>query len=142
MNNIKIRAFIFGLIPMTLIQYYYWDWLIKSLTVDVHNLNGLEELFIIPVIITIIYCVYEEFIVFSVNFVDTTFRYKISLAVLWIIENMIGTIVSNSLVYNYEKKYTYEATSGFRAMMCLFSGGILIISFLLCRIFLYIKEDN
>lgn len=142
MNNKKIRVFVFGVIPMTLMQCYYWNWMIKSSTVDIDNVNSLDELYIIPVIVTLIYFVYEKFIIFSMIFVDTTFRDRIPLAVLWILESVIGTIVSNRLVYIYEKEYTYKATSGFRSMMCLIAGVILIVSCLFCRIFLYKKEEN
>lgn len=39
MNNKKIRAFIFGAIPMTLMQYYYWNWMIKSCTNKIEVLS-------------------------------------------------------------------------------------------------------
>lgn len=153
MNNKKICAFIFGLIPMTLIQYCYWNWSIKSWTVNFdnvyNNLNsflnslGLDELFIIiiiiiiPIIIVLIYFVYETFIIFSKILVDTSFRDRLPLAILWILESVIGTDVSTGMVSIYEKQYNY----GFRSIACLFSGWILILSFLICRtiLFPYIK---
>ena len=142
MNNKKMRAFIFGLIPMTLMQCYYWNWLIKSLTVDIDNVNSLDELYIIPVIVTLIYCVYEKFIVFSVIFFGTSFLDRLPLAVLWILENVIAAIASNRIVFRYEEKYERAFIIGFRSVECLFAGVILIVSFLFCRAFLYKKEES
>lgn len=137
MKDSKVLAFIFGLIPMTLIQYCYWNWSIKSWTVN-FDVNCLDELYIIPVIIAFIYFVYETFIIFSMILVDTSFRDRLPLAVLWILESVIGTYVSTGMVSIYENQYNY----GFRSIACLFSGWILILSFLICRTLLYMKEDN
>lgn len=142
MNNIKIRVFIFGVIPMTLMQYYYWNRMIKSLTVDFDNVSRLNELYIISVVVSLIYCFYEKFIVFSMFYVDKTFHGRKLLSIMWILESVIGTIVSNRIVYHYEEKYERAFIIGFRSLESLFFGGILIASFLFCRIILYKKEEN
>lgn len=55
-----MHAFIFGLIPMTLIQYYYWDWMTKSWTNEIDGPSVPEEFLVMPIMITLIYCVYES----------------------------------------------------------------------------------
>ncbi len=142
MSNKKMRAFIFGLLPMTLVQCYYWNWMIRSLTVDFDNISKLNELYIISVVLSLIYCFFEKFILFSVFFVDKTFHDRKPLAIMWILESVIGTIVSNRIIFHYEEKYERAFIIGFRSLECLFFGGILIISFLFCRIILYKKEKK
>ena len=142
MNNKKMRAFIFGLFPMTLIQCYYWNWMIKSLTVDIDNVNSLDELYIIPVIVTLIYCVYEKFIIFSMIFVNATFRDRIPLAVFWILECIIGTLVSCEKVSRYEKQFANDWSIEFGAPICLLVGVGMILLFPSIRVILYNEKEN
>lgn len=135
MNNLKIRAFIFGLIPMTLIQYCYWNWITDVL---IKGINMSEEMILfIPIVVALLYCVCEKYIIFSIINVNTTLFVRIPLVILWILESVIATIVSNRVVYNYEKQDVYRITIIGDSSLCLFIGGILIVSFLFCRAFLY-----
>ena len=141
MNRKKIWAFIFGLIPMTLIQYYYWNWLIKYWTKKIDFAYSDLDI-IIPVIITLIYCVYEMYIVFSMIFDDTVFCDRILLAVLWILEGVIGTMVSCEKVSRYEKQFSDTWNIGFGVPICLFAGAGMIVSFLIFRGFLYREKER
>lgn len=142
MNNLKIRAFIFGLIPMTLIQYYCWNWMIKSWTNEIDGLSDAAGYFYIPVILTLIYCLYEKYIVFSVIFLKSKFCDRIPLAVFWILEGVIGTMVSCEKVSRYEKQFSGTWNIGFGVPICLFAGAGMIFSFLIFRGFLYREKEN
>lgn len=140
MNNKEMRAFIFGLIPMTLIQYYYWNWITDAL---INGINmSLKKFLFIPIVVALLYCIYEKYFIFSVIKINTTLFVRILLVILWILESVIATIVSNRTVYNCEKLDVYRITILDKSALCLFTGGILIISFLFCRIFLYKKEEE
>lgn len=138
MNDSKVLAFIFGLIPMTLIQYFYWNWVTDAL---INGINiSLKMFLFIPIVVALLYCVYERFVIFSVIYVNTTFYVRIPLVILWILESVIAAIVSNRIVYNYEKHDIYKITILNKSALCLVAGFVLIISFLFCRIFLYKKR--
>lgn len=139
MNDSKVLAFIFGLIPMTLIQYFYWNWVTDAL---INGINiSLKMFLFIPIVVALLYCVYERFVIFSVIYVNTTFYVRIPLVILWILESVIAAIVSNRIVYNYEKHDIYKITILNKSALCLVAGFVLIISFLFCRIFLYKKRQ-
>lgn len=138
----KISSSILVVVPLALLQYVYWNWMIKSLTIDFDNISSENILYIISIIVTLIYCIYEKYFVFTIIYNDTTFRDRIPLAVLWILESVMGAIVSNRIVYCYEEKYERAFIIGFRSIECLFAGVILIVSFLFCRVFLYRKEEK
>lgn len=138
MINKKIRAFIFGVIPMTLMQYYYWNWMIKCWTNQIDGLSYPEEDLIIPVLVTLIYCIYEKFIVFSVFFNNTTFRDRIPLAVLWVLESVIGANVSSDTIWHYDQQLSETRRFiAFGPAMCLLFAIGMIVWFLIFRAFLY-----
>ena len=141
MNHKKMCAFIFGLIPMTLIQHYYWNWMVKYWTNEIDFAYPDLDI-IIPVIITLIYCFYEKYIVFSMIFDDTVFRDRIPLAVFWILEGVIGTMVSCEKVSRYEKQFSGTWNIGFGVPACSFAGAGMIVSFLIFRGFLYREKER
>lgn len=137
MKDSKVLAFIFGAIPMTLLQYVYWNWLIYGLTKGV---GSIYWLFIIPMIAAIVYCVYERYFVFSFVSVDSTFRERIPLAVLWILECIIGITISTDAVYEQIPHSGYGGSfSGLVTAWCLYTGLEMVFSFVCCRLFLYVK---
>ena len=139
MSNKRICVFIFGLISMTLMQCFYWIWLTDAL---IHGTNmNLKMFLFIPMIVALIYCFCEKnlFSVFNINSIHYG---RIPLAIFWIIESVIAMIVSNRTVYNFEKRDLFRITILDKSGLCLIIGVILMISFLLCRTFLYRKEDK
>lgn len=137
MKDSKVLAFIFGAIPMTLLQYVYWNWLIYGLTKGV---GSTYWPFIIPMIAAIVYCVYERYFVFSFVFVDSTFRERIPLAVLWILECIIGITISTDAVYEQIPHSGYGGSfSGLVTAWCLYTGLEMMFFFVCCRLFLYVK---
>lgn len=142
MNNSKVLVFIFGAIPMTLMQYYLWNWMIKSWTNQIDGLIDAAGYFYIPVIITIIYCICEKYILFSTILFNIKFRDRIPLAVLWILESIIGTIASYKKIDRYEKQFSDTWNIGFGVPMCLLAGAGMIVSFLIFRGFLYRNEKS
>ena len=141
MNNSKVLAFVWGAVPMTLLQYVYWNWLIHGLTDK--GLGNLYMLFVIPIFVTMVYCAYERFIVYSVISVDSTFRDRIPLAVLWILECIIGIMISGDMVYDQIPHSGYGGSfSGLVTVWCLFTGLEMMISFGFCCLFLYVKNKE
>ena len=128
MGNKKMRAFIFGLIPMTLMQCFYWIWL--------------TDAFIAPVIATLIYVAYERFIVYSVIYQDVTFRDRIPLAVLWILESIIAEIISGNTIWRYDQQI--GRLIAFGSAFSLLSAIGMIVWFPIFRLILYwgIKNEN
>lgn len=135
----EMNSSISAIIPLTLLQYIYWNWLVKEL---MSNTLRNRWFLIVSVMITLFYCVYEKLFVYTVVSADTSFRDRMPPAVFWIVESMIFAIVSNRIVYHYEEKYERAFVIGFRSVECLFVGVILIVSFLVCRKFLYRKKEN
>ncbi len=142
MNNKKMHAILYGLIPMTLIQCYYWNWMMKSLTIDRDQLNSLEELYLIPVIVILIYCVYEKYIIFSVIFVNPTFRDRIPLTIFWILECFIGTLISCEKISHYEKQFAKDWSIEFGAPICFLIGVGMILLFPIFKEILYYEKEN
>ncbi len=143
MSNKKMRVFIFGFLPMSLMQYYYWSWMCKCWTNEIDGLSYPEGYLIIPVIVTLVYCIYEKYIVNTVLFNDTTFRDRIPLAVLWVLESLIGANVSSDKIWNYHQQLSETRRFiNFGSAICLLAVVGMIISFLFCRTFLYRKKDN
>lgn len=141
MNNSKVLAFVWGVIPMTLLQYVYWNWLIHGLTDK--GIGNLYVLFIIPTIATMVYCAYERFVVYSVVSIDSTFRDRIPLAILWILECIIGIMISGDTVYNQIPHSGYGGSfSGLVTVWCLFTGLEMMISFGFCRLFFYVNNKE
>lgn len=135
MNDSKVLAFIFGLIPMTLIQYWYWNWLIDQL------LGGTDiELFTVVIVVTILYCAYERFFIYTVIFPNTTFRDRIPLAVMWIVECVVGRIVSVTTINDLWSDP--EFGPGLLTIWCPITGVIMVVSFLVLRTILYWKKKN
>lgn len=141
MNNSKFLAFVWGIIPMTIIQYCYWNWLILGLTTG-KGLESLDMLFIIPIIVAMIYCVYERFIVYSAISVDITFRDRIPLAVFWILECIVGIVISINTVYNRLPHSDSEGFTGLVTLWCPFTGFEMMVSFVCCRLFLFVKNKE
>ncbi len=140
MGNKKMRAFIFGLIPMTLMQCLYWNWLIHGITDK--GIGSVYLLFIAPVIATLIYVAYERFIVYSVIYQDVTFRDRIPLAVLWILESIIAEIISGNTIWRYDQQI--GRLIAFGSAFSLLSAIGMIVWFPIFRLILYwgIKNEN
>lgn len=140
MGNKKMRAFIFGFIPMTLMQCLYWNWLIHGITDK--GIGSVYLLFIAPVIATLIYVAYERFIVYSVIYQDVTFRDRIPLAVLWILESIIAEIISGNTIWRYDQQI--GRLIAFGSAFSLLSAIGMIVWFPIFRLILYwgIKNEN
>lgn len=136
MKASKVLAFFCGLIPMTLIQYCYWNWLISEI---IDRTQMLEKYLFVIVIVVLIYCVYERFFVFSVIIVDTRFRDRLPLAIFWVLECVIGAVLSTENLYQYQLKHGYNS-SLIGVKTCPNFALVLIWCFALCRIFLYKKR--
>lgn len=129
----KISSSILSVVPLSLLQYFYWNWLIKEL---MNNTLRNGWFLLVSAMIAMFYCMYEKFIVYSVVFVGTSFRDRMLPAVFWTVETLIATLFSYIIVHDYETKYNY----GLKSILCLFAGVIVIVSFLFCRAFLYRKK--
>ena len=139
MKNSKVLAFIFGLIPMTLLQYYYWGWLTDELMNGTSV--GVLMFMLIPAIVTlIIYCVYEKFVLYSFVCADGKFRDTIPLAVIWVLECVIGTLVSAQTISAHW--HDPEFGPGLTTASCPIMGIVLIFSFEFYHVFLYSKNKE
>ncbi len=129
----KISSSILAVVPLSLLQYFYWNWLIKEL---MNNTLRNGWFLLVSAMIALFYCMYEKFIVYAIVLVGTSFRDRMLPAVFWTVESLIATLFSYIIVHDYEMKYNY----GMKSVLCLFAGVILIVSFLFCRTFLYRKK--
>lgn len=134
----KVIAFVFGAIPMTLLQYYYWGWL----TDDLMNGSSVDFLtfMLIPAILALIFCVYEKFVLYTYVCADGKFRDTIPLAVVWVLECVIGTLVSEQTICDHWNDP--EFGPGLTTVWCLIMGIVLVFSFEFYHVFLFTKNKE
>lgn len=116
--------------------------MIKSWTNQIDGLIDAAGYFYILVIITMIYCIYEKYVLFSSIIFNTKFSDRLPLEVLWILESMIGTIASYEKTSRYEKQFSDTWNIGFGVPMCLLAGARMIVSFFIFRSFLYRNKKS
>lgn len=138
MKASKVLGFFCGLIPMTLIQYFYWIWLIGEI---IDRTQMLEKYFFVIVIVVLAYCLYERFFVFSRIIANSRFRDRLPLAVFWVLECVIGAVISTEKLYEYQLQHDYYS-SLIGVKTCPYFALVLIWCFALCRIFLYMKKNR
>lgn len=134
----KVIAFVFGAIPMTLLQYYYWGWL----TDDLMNGSSVDFLtfMLIPAILALIFCVYEKFVLYTYVCADGKFRDTIPLTVIWVLECVIGTLVSAQTISDHW--HDPEFGPGLTTAICPFMGIVLYFSFEFYHVFLFTKNKE
>lgn len=135
----EISSSIFAVLPLTIMHYFYWNWLVNELR---NNTLRLGWFLLVPVVITVLYCMYEKLIVYSVISSNTCFRDRIVPAVYWIVESLIAAFFSYIIIHDYEMKYSYGLTNGWKMRSCLFASIIEIVFFLFCRVLLYRNKKN
>lgn len=138
MKASKVLAFFCGLIPMTLIQYFYWIWLISEI---IDRTQMLEKYLFVIVIVVLAYCLYERFFVFSAITANSSFRDRVPLAVFWVLECVIGAVISTEKLYEYKLQHDYSSPL-IGVKTCPNFALVLIWCFVLCRIFLYKKKNR
>ena len=112
--------------------------MIKSCTNNIEVLREPVGYLVIPIIVTLVYCIYEKFIVFTKYIEYVTFCDRTPLAVLWILECIIGEKVSNSITLRYEQQLSETRRFiAFGPALCLLAAIGMIVWFLIFRAFLY-----
>ncbi len=138
MKDSKVLAFVFGAIPMTLLQYYYWGWLTDELMNGTSV--GVLTFMLIPVILTLIFCVYEKFVLYTYVCADGKYSDTIPLTIIWVLECVIGTFYSAQTISDHWNDP--EFGPGLTTVWCPIMGIILFFSFGFYHVFLFTKNKE
>lgn len=138
MSDSKVLAFVFGAVPMTLLHYYYWGWM----TDDLMNGTsiGVHTFLFIPIFLTVIYCIYEKFVLYTYICADAKFLDTIPLTVIWVLECVIGTLCSGQTISDHWSDP--EFGPGLTTVWCAAVGFEMMIAYMYCHLFLYVENKE
>ncbi|MDE6567477.1 MAG: hypothetical protein K2K70_07075 [Lachnospiraceae bacterium] len=138
MKDSKILAFAFGVISMTLLHYFYWGWLADELMNGTSV--GLYTFMFLPGFLTLVYCVFEKFVLYTYVCPDGKFLDIIPSTVVWVVECLIGAFSSAQTINN--QWHDPEFGPGLETGMCGFCGLEMIISIVYFHLLFYVKNKT
>ncbi len=126
MYNTK-RSLFLGIGGMIILQLPFWFWITSSMTINITKDTNELLYYVLPIIITTIYYLYEKYIILPRN---CSSQERLPLGILWIAFSLIGTVTSSSIIFFDDYNYPYV---GYRTILTDMAGGILIGLFIFYR---------
>ncbi len=129
----KNRALFMGLCGMLIFHCAYWIWLIKYI---LSSHSDIFPILVFPIILSLIYCIYEKCIFFLLN---STAHERKNITTLWILVCFIGTFFSENYIYQEKANMPFV---GLLTIYSSISCVILIGTFFIFRKILNIFSNS